>query len=666
MLVDQLVFVLAAFALGGAALRVAARITATVPWGDGPQRRGVPQAGVVELVLVAAPVAAAFAVGWTLALGLIGLSGSVVALAAGALAAWVAARWLLPAPAGSITGELVERWNRASRPQRSAVLAVTGAAAGCMLEIARQPGFDSDALGYHLPAVVGWLHSGHAGAIQSFSYDFPVGYYPVTNEVLLTWVLGISRSFAPLAAWSTALAALALLGIWRLLDLLHVPHGPALASLASLASLPIFVINLNHSGPGTDLPAFTWLACTAALSAGTRTRPALLGPALLAAGLGVGTKTTVAPLAAGALLAGAWRARADLRSSRWWLAVGATGGLLVGGPWYVRDAIRHGWPLWPFSSGPTGDPLPPVMSLGRATFLSRAVASISVLGRGYLDLLAGGLGLIAGALAIPLLARSRAALLAGAVALVSLLVWMAAPFTGVARAPALVLIALGPVRYLLAVLGACAVALAVAARDAPPLRRWVAIAVLIAATVGSIVGDLSLGYPIVPSPGYLLVGAAVGAGAGAIASRSRLRVGAAHVRITAGLLAGLALVLSAPGWLWRESQDGSFGHALLGFMLTQPGFASGRRPIAVAPQRLEPQMLATLAGPRLSHPISLLPAHARCDRVQASLRRGWIVVWPQELGAGLTAAFDISACLRADVPIYDTGGAVVYGRARLR
>lgn len=660
MLVDQLVLVVAAFALAGAALRVAARITAKRPGRDAPD------AGVTERVLVGAPVAAAFVVGWTLALGLIGLSGSVAALAAGALAAWVATRWLLPAAAWSITAELVDRWNGASRTQRSVALALAGAAAGCMLEVARQPGFDSDALGYHLPAVVGWLHSGHAGAVQSFSYDFPVGYYPVTNEVLLTWVLGISRSFAPLAAWSTAVAALALLALWRLLRLLRVPCVPALAALLAFGTLPIVALNLNHSGPGTDLPAATWLACTAALSTGAVARPALLGPALLAAGLGIGTKTTVAPLAAAALLAGAWRARTGLSSSRRSLALGAAGGLLVGGPWYLRDAITHGWPLWPFSSGPTGAPLPHVMSLGRASFLTRPVATISVLGRGYLDLLAGGLGLIAGVLAIPLVARSRDALLAAALAVAALLVWAAAPFTGVARIPALELIALGPVRYLLGVLGACAVALAIAARDAPPRRRRLTIMLLAAAGAGSIVGDLSLGYPIVPSPKYLLAGAAAGAAAGAIASRRRLRVAPAGLRISAALLAGVALVLSAPGWLWRESRDGSFSHALLGFMLTQPGFSSGRQPIVVAPQLLQPQMLATLAGPRLSHPISLLPAREPCERVQASLHRGWIVVWPPEPMAGITTAFDASACLGADIPVYDAGGALVYSPASVR
>ncbi|PZS10440.1 MAG: hypothetical protein DLM64_08555 [Solirubrobacterales bacterium] len=655
MLVDQLVFVAAAFALGSLGLRIAGCLTALTP------TPGAPDSSLLERILIAAPVAAAFAVGWTLALGLVGLSGSVAALAAGPIAAWAMSRWLPGRSAGSMTTALRDRWNQASRLQRVAALALAGAAAGCMLEVARQPGFEGDALTYHLADVVGWLHSGHAGAVQTFSYDFPVGSYPVTNEVLLSWMVGISRSFAPLAAWSTGAAAFVLLGLWRLLSLLRVPRASAVAALVAMATLPIFAFGINLSAPDTDLPAVAWLACAAALSAGAVARPALLGPALLAAGLGIGTKTTVAPLMAAVLLAGAWRARSSLRASRWWLAAGAAGALLVGGPWYLRNVISHGWPLWPFSSGPTGDPLPHAMSLFHATFLSHPVATVSTLGIDYRYWLAGGIGVAIGTLAVPLVTRSRGALLAAAVALASLLAWMAAPFTGTAQIGVLKLLAGSALRYLLPALGACAVAIAIAARDAPPLGRRLMTGLLAAASVGSLVSDLSLGYPNVPSPQYLLAGAAVGAAAGALVARRRLEVAPAGLRIAAALFAGAALTLSAPGWLWRESQDGSFGHALLAFMLSQPGFASGSQPVAFSPQ-----MLATLAGPHLSHPLSLLPARESCERIQARLHKGWIVVYPNNFVAGITTAFDASTCLRRDVPVYATGGTTVYSPASLR
>ncbi|MDQ6805518.1 MAG: hypothetical protein M3065_11260 [Actinomycetota bacterium] len=646
MVLDQVVLVLAACALGSAALGVAGRVAAG---GD---------ALVIDRVLVAAPVAAGFVVCWTLALGLAGLAGSVLALAAGPILAWAAIRSVLPGSSRSLAAELTDRWNRVSRGQRALALALAGVAAASVLEVAQQPGFNVDPISYHLADVIGWLHSGHAGAAQTFSYDFPVGYYPVTNEVLLTWVLGISRSFAPLALWSTAAAAFALLALWRFLRLLGVPQAGAGAGVAAFGTLPIFVIGLNYDGPSTDLPAMAWLACAAALSAGARGRPALLGPALLAAGLGVGTKTTVAPLAVVVLLAGAWSARAALGASRWWLAGGGAGGLIVAAPWYVRDTLTHGWPLWPFSSGPTGDPLPHAMSLFHVSFISRPVATVRAISSQYVSSLAGGLGLMLGALAIPLLVRSKAALLAAAVAVAALLAWAVAPFTGLSRLAALEVLAPTTTRYLLSALGACAVAVAVAARDAPPLGRRVIIGLLLAASAGSLVSDAVTGFPSSPNLLYLLGGAAIGALAGWGAPALRLPAAPAFLRAAALMAVAVFLAASAPGWLWRESEHAGYAHALLGFMMGEPGFISGSQPISFAPS-----VIASLAGPRLRHPIELIPARESCAVVQARLRRGWVVVFPGAIAPGITTAFDAPYCLGKDRPIYAYEGAVVYGPA---
>lgn len=641
MLVDQALFVLAVCSLGGAALRVATTVA-----GD----------SAIDRVLVAAPVAATFAVCWTLALGLAGLAGSALALTAGGVLAWVLSR-MVKARRSSLLSTAAESWPRFSRAQRTLALALLGAAAGLALEIAIEPGFDVDALAYHLADVVGWLHTGHAGSVQTFSYDYPVGYYPVTGEVLLTWGLGISRTLAPLAGWPVAILALALLAMWRLLDLLRVPRPAAVAALCAFATLPLVAVSLNLVAPGTDLPAVAWLACAAALSVRSAARPALLGPALLAAGLGAGTKTTVVPLALVALAAGAWSARSGLRSARPWLLSGAVGGLLVAAPWYVRNTIVHGWPLWPFSSGPTGDPLPHVMSLFHDSFLDRPGASVRMLGSFYLQLIAGGLGLAAGILVIPFITRSRMALIAGVAAAGSLLIWATAPFTGLARLPQLAVLALSTVRYLLAPLGACAVALALAARDASPVWRRLLIAGLLACAAGSLVADLTLGYPRVPRLQYPLVGAIAGALAGALLSLPRGASSfAPAARVGLAVAAIVSLSLSARGWLWRESTDGSYQQSVLAFMMSKPSFRSGSQPIAFAPD-----VLATLAGPRLRHPIELIPAQEPCERVRARIARGWVVIWPGEFVPGISTPFDAYSCLARQHPIYSAGGALIYG-----
>jgi hypothetical protein len=95
--------------------------------------------------------------------------------------------------------------------------------------------------------------------------------------------------------------------------------------------------------------------------------------------------------------------------------------------------------------------------------------------------------------------------------------------------------------------------------------------------------------------------------------------------VTAGVIA-VAVALAGVGsdWLAREAAHHSYNSAVLAFMLRQPGFASGREPIAFAPQTL-----ATLAGPRLRHPLALIGAAEPCAQVRARLRHGWIVLQPE-------------------------------------
>ena len=651
-LIGQALWVVSAWALWTAALRVAHVIT-----GD---REHPFRLNPADVLLAAAPLAAAFAVLWTLALGRLGLADRPLALAAGPVGAWILVRRLLPAPRRRLLAELAEWFADASRASRSGVLLGLGLLAGCSIEIARQPGFDVDALSYHLADVVGWVHSGHAGTAQTFSYDFPVGYYPVTGEVLLTWVLGISRSFAPLALWSPFFWGLGALGTWRLLDAFRIPRAAAAATTVALWTLPVVMLGLNFNGPGTDLPALAWLAGTAALSCAARECPALLVPALVAAGLGIGTKTTVAPLCVVALAAGAWHVRHALRSRRGYLLGSVLTAALVSVPWYARATISHGWPLWPFNMGPTGDPLPRAMQLFHASFISRPVATFRALGaHSYLTWLAGGLGLLAGVPAAVMLVRTRPVKLASAAALGAVLLWAAAPFTGVPHNPLLAPLTVSTLRYMASALGACALTLALAARDGSRAMRSLFTALLALCALASIVSDLGQRFPEVPTPSYLAAGAAVGALLGLLAGRARH----GPLEQTAGAIVAAALVVafltaSAPNWLWRESQRATYRAPLLAFMLRQPGFASGSQPVGFAPA-----VVATLAGPRLRHGISLIGAREPCRLVRARLLHGWVVVFPRVFAAGITTAFDAPSCLRRVRPIYDDGDAVVYGGA---
>jgi hypothetical protein len=654
-LAGQLALVVSVCAVCGAAVRLVALL---IDRGEGPSKLGW-----VERVVAAAPIAAGFAVLWTLALGFAGLGGSAPALAIGPVGAWALARYMLPPPREAIASALADAWESAGVKNRAAALAAIGVAVAAAIEIAVEPAFGVDVLTYHLPDVIGWIHTGHTAAVQRLSYEVPYGYYPITNEVLLTWVLGISRSFAPLALFSPAIAGLILLGLWSALRRLGTAPATTCAALLAVATMPMVMLGINVGAAGTDLAAVAWLACAAALSARSSERPALLGPALLAAGLGVGTKTTVAPLAIVALAAGAWRARDQLKRARISIAIGAVAGVLGGVSWYVRTALDHGWPLWPFSSGPGGDPVPAPLTLMKASFLSDSSSFISSYHRYYVHGMAGGLALIAGTVAIPILVRTRRALAFSALGVLAVLDWALAPYTGISSNALLAPLGLTTIRYMLAALCACAVAVAVAARDGSLVVRRAATGLLLAAAVWSVIADLAWGYPTVPRMAYLFAGAAVGAlagaGAGPAVSAVRSALASANARRVAG--AALAVIVAAAlsgigsGWLSREATDKSYGSGVLAFMLRQPGFDAGKQPISFAPQ-----VIASLAGPRLTHPLSLIPRNQPCAEVRERLRSGWVVVQPGGYQPGVTEPYDAPACLHGLRSAYDDGSTIVY------
>src|SRR5439155_2456134 len=103
----------------------------------------------------------------------------------------------------------------------------------------------------------------------------------------------------------------------------------------------------------------------------------------------------------------------------------------IGGVWYVRNAVTHGSPLWPFRALPFGDPEPPFFRRLDTTFAGRPRATLDRNADIYVKTLAGALLVLALGLAAPLLApRRRWVAAAWAATLVALVSWLVAPFTG--------------------------------------------------------------------------------------------------------------------------------------------------------------------------------------------------------------------------------------------
>ena len=587
-MLHHLLLVIAIGALAHASLRAAAAWGAT-----GPQ---LPVAAAV----VGAPAAGITSLAW----GLAGLGGSPWLLALSAIGLAVAAHARFPARPPI------------PRPSGLALGAALGVAAAWIAWLVKNPALAIDPLSYHLPESIMWVQQGTPGSVELLTYEFPQGNYPVTNELLVSWLQAIGRSFAPALLWTPFMALVLALSAHALL--------PRHRGLSIAAVLLVPVAATQFLGPHTDLPAVAWLAAAAALQS--------LPLAFLAAALAVGTKTTVAPLVILVLLVKLRRGPIPWRP----LLPAVVAGCVVGGTWYFRNWIDHGSPLWPF----VGSDVPEFLARFDDAFLGDPGGTLRGRTGIYVDLLAGALILLVAALLAPLADRRRPVLVAAGGALLAMLAWGNAPFTGLPDDPAFAQLSLTTTRYLLPAVAAAAAAIAFTHRRAAP---WV----LGAAALFSLQRSLALDFPGIPGLPWLVLGAAAGAALLPVASRVPWPAYAA--------LAVIALTVAADGFGRRHGGIGRLASSgVVSWMTTQPAFTEGDDPVAFAPQ-----MLGVLAGDHLRHDIEMIPAGEPCERTLA--RRGWIVAGTLPL-AGKRAPFDALDCLRDAEPVYADDFFRVYRR----
>jgi 4-amino-4-deoxy-L-arabinose transferase-like glycosyltransferase len=652
--------VLAVLALGDAALRIASTLA---PSG-------------LERVIAVVVLGVAAAVIEVLALGLVGLGGSSVALIAAAALTCVIARVLLPRPELDPIHEAAAWWRRLDTPSRLAAAGLTGGAAAWLVWQLRFPSLGFDSTVYHYPEIAGWVENGRPGSVLDLSYEIPYGAYPLTDEVAQTWGAAIARSWVPVALWNPLLLVLLAGATWETLRKVGLTAWIASLGTAVLVTMPMIVRQLNE--PQTDLPAMTWLVCATALALGAGRRPALLAPALVAGGLALGTKTTIAPLLIAALATGAYLARGRLRPLSRSLAVGLAGAFLVGGVWYARNLVEHGSPLWPFVQGPWGDPRPRLFTMVETTFLERPVATLNGRVADYASVLGGGWIVLAGALLTFIVAaaatriapdRRRPAHAAATIALLAVVAWSLAWGTGLPRAnlPGAAGWPISTIRYLLPAIGAAILAVGLATR-LPGIAAWVARAVLVVALGWNLVADARLGAPFTPPVGTLVIGVAVGVltlglALGAtrrpVGSLRRLPLGA--VWIVVAIAAGALMTPAANGFIERHvrvSQSTAPGSEVAQWFQAQPRFNDRHGTIAFAGRAA----FAPLVGDHFTHRLTLIPRHEPCSKVVRRARRGPVlIVAPSWFGGILgVESYDTGRCLADRRPAYRHGSYSVY------
>jgi len=595
---------------------------------------------------------------WVLVLGLAGLGAEPVALVAAACASWGAARAWLPAPSPPGSAELARWWAGLTPAGRAVTGALAGGLAAYALFLLRFPLIGDDGRSYHLPDIAGWIQSGRPGAAIDYFDDLPTGSYPITNELLLTWPVAISRGLVPISLWPVVTLALTGLAGWRALRLLDLPPAVCALAVASLLSSPIVVGQMI--GPNTDLPALAWLVVTCALCAAAREHPALLGPAIVAAGLAVGTKTTPAAPAAFVLGAAAWAGRAQLRPLALPLGVAALAAAVVGAGWAVRNLVEHGSPLWPLVVSPFGDPQPPVLRDVDGRLIAD-VGSIPPRADLYFESLAGGIALLAGLVLAAVLARRREVTAAALAVAACVLVWASAPYTGYPRDAVYDFSAADAVRYLLPSLAVCAFALALAARPGRPGARVAACVALGAALVMNLQRALELDFPLRPSAGLIAAGALAGAGA-ALASILVTLPSPPRAALTVAtvVLAG-TLAIPASGYVTRHMRVAT-GDEAARFIASRPSFADGDTPISYLGA-----VNGALAGDHLRHPVRLLPRGETCARLRRRIEEEWVVllqpvVSPFDPGAASRRRGDrLRECLAGTEPAFAEPLRFVYG-----
>lgn len=575
--------------------------------------------------LATATLATSIAVVQALALGLVGWGTSPVGLPVAAALTGVVAWATLPAPATTATQDAAMWWAGLSRAARAVVGGAAAAGGAWLGWVWWRPVVGYDGMLQNLLEVGRWLHDGRPGSRHRVFALAPVEAFPLTNDVVVSWLAGMGRAFAVVAPWAITMAALLVAAVARSARALGASRQAAWLAAGAVVTVPHVLAQLTS--PKTDVPALAWLACCGALLLGARDHPRLLPIALLAGGLSIGSKTTTVPVVAVAVAAAVWAGRREVGRSPAALVAGLAGATAVGGLWYVRNLVDHGSPLWPFASTPWGDPVAPVYQAGGSTFVEAPFETVRTQFADWLGVTGGGLLLVAVGLPLALAPGiTRGVRLLAGLGLVAVAAWMVSPVSGLDNEPLAADVLTSTTRYLVPAMTIGAIALAVLA--ARPGWRAAGIGILVLALAANVAACVGEGTPVLPPAALIAVAAAGGA---LVAAATPRHATSGWVRATAAI-AGVALVASLPvaadGWTGRHRDALRFGGAPIEALLADPAFVDGDDPVLVTNIAW-----SDLAGNELDHDVRLLPAGVGCEALDHARREAWLVLVDAQFGA---------------------------------
>lgn len=207
-----------------------------------------------------------------------------------------------------------------------------------------QPVLANDPLTYHFPAAVHWLQTGRLGLFETWFFNPANTYSPLAGSTFIAWWM------APLGSDVLARIVQQPPVFLAFFALIRLARGMGIcAAMASVAALALVVCRpfaRQCFVEKDDLYVAAFFLAAAAGLAKDRLRDPL-GPWRIGVAVGMLLATKYTTLLALPVLALAMDApiRAGWRYRQWGIALGVT--LLLAGPWYLRNALLTGNPLYP-------------------------------------------------------------------------------------------------------------------------------------------------------------------------------------------------------------------------------------------------------------------------------------------------------------------------------
>lgn len=526
---------------------LALQLVAVVAVGTFAGRRCSPADRLVAW-LIGALVAIATAVAIPLGLAMVGLASWGPVLAVHLVALGAAAAALLGERRAAREGAL-RPTGRPGPYVAVAAAAVTICVSLAILAALGPPSGDTDTREYHITNMASWFRPGD---LWTLPYQSPAGVtatHPGNSDVLALWLSLPSHGDELAYAMPVPFALLALLGSALLARELADGQRPPdeVAALGALAgavvlTVPLFV-STQFGSLTNDLAVAACVVTAMGLLAFARRAPSI--PVVLAAGLalglGVGAKYTALVPMALITIGALWLVP---RRRWWWLVPGVA---LMAVPWYLRNLLETGNPVFPQALGPLAGGASPlqvidtpmldhVVHLDRDVLREAAPHAARRLGP-VLGL--AGLGTV---LLLRAAVTSRLARVVVVVAVGAFVGYLATPFSGGGPTGLLFLI-VSSFRYSMVFVLLATVALATLIRARPAV---VALVAVLGWNLFRLVDEVQEHRPDITLGTTRLIAVVIlGLGAAAVVSRADILATAAHRHRTPMLAGASALVAFA-------------------------------------------------------------------------------------------------------------------------